>query len=210
MAYIDGQLTAHPYDRDKGLLIEKNREMIILPDSERLQFRRFTMNDAPLIFDLNSDPEVTMFTHDPITKPEEANRILRDVIIPQYEQYGYGRWAVHAKEDGRFIGYCGLKYRKERAETDLGYRFLRSEWGKGYATEAALACIRTAFEQLHLDRIVARADVRNTPSLNVLEKCGLKKIGFDTVDGSLVKSYELLAEDFPFHQPQSPLYRSSI
>jgi len=182
--------------------------MQMLPISERLRFRLFTMDDAPLIFELNSDPEVTMFTHDPITKMEEAVRILRDIILPQYDKYGYGRWAVHNKSDDRFLGWCGLEFRPERAETDLGYRLLRKEWGKGFATEAALACIRTAFEDLRLDRIVARADVRNTPSLKVLTKCGLRKIGLDTVDGSLVTSYELLAEEFAQNfKPQSKLQR---
>lgn len=182
----------------------------ILPETDRLSFRLFTMEDAGLILELNSDPEVTMFTHDPITKLEEAARILKDVILPQYTLYGYGRWAVHAKEDGRFLGWCGLKYRKERGETDLGYRFLQKEWGKGYATEAALACIHAAFEEFRLDRLVARADVRNTPSLRVLEKCGLHCVGFDTFDGSLVKSYELNAEDFPRHLEKQQLYRSSF
>lgn len=184
--------------------------MIILPDSERLYFRQFTMEDAPLILELNSDPEVTMFTHDPITKIEEASRILRDVILPQYDLYGYGRWAVYEKSDQRFLGWCGLKYRKERAETDLGYRFLQKEWGKGYATEAALACIKTAFENLKLDRLVARADVRNETSLKVLDKCGLNLIGFDTVDGSLVKSYELLADNFEGHQKKPRLRDYSL
>lgn len=182
----------------------------ILPDSERLSFRLFTMDDAELILELNSDPEVTMFTHDPITKLEEASRILKDVILPQYTLYGYGRWAVHAKEDGRFLGWCGLEYRKERGETDLGYRFLQREWGKGYATEAALACIYTAFEELRLDRLVARADVRNAPSLNVLSKCGLHCIGYDTVDGSLVKTFELRAEDYPGSLENQHIYRSSF
>jgi len=106
--------------------------------------------------------------------------------------YNHGRWAVHAKPSLEFIGWCGLKKRPERNEIDLGYRFLKSTWGKGYATEAAFACIKYGFEKLGLKRIVGRAMPGNIASLKVLEKCGMTYIGEDMVDDHPAKTYEIL------------------
>ncbi len=128
--------------------------MTVILESDRLLFRLFTINDADLVYQLNLDPEVTRYTHDPITDREKAREVLEKSILPQYVLYNHGRWAVHLKKDLSFIGCCGLKFRPEREEIDLGYRFMKAYWGQGYTTEAAYACLRCGFEKLHLQRIV--------------------------------------------------------
>ena len=115
---------------------------------------------------------------------------MESTILPQYALYNHGRWAVLVKPDLQFIGWCGLKARPERDEIDLGYRFIKDAWGKGYATEAAFACLKYGFEQLGLKRIVGRAMPQNVASLRVLEKCGMQYIGEDIVDGHPAKTYE--------------------
>ena len=165
--------------------------MTVIHESERLLFRLFTMEDVPLILELNSDPEVTMYTGDPIKTLEEAASVLEKSILPQYALYNYGRWAVIKKTDHSFIGWCGLKYRPELREIDLGYRFRKDSWGKGYATEAAFACIRYGFEKLGLHRIVARAVPPNIASIRVMQKCGMRYIGEQMVYNHHAKTYEL-------------------
>lgn len=160
--------------------------------SDRLHFREFTAADAPLIYTLNKDPEVTRYLHElPTTDETVALELITSRMIPQYQQYGYGRWAVLLKENNAFIGWCGLKYRPERSETDLGYRFLRSCWGNGYASEAAAACLRYGFEHCQLPIITARAHVENLASLRVIEKCGMQFTCFEEVDSCPVKTYQL-------------------
>lgn len=166
--------------------------MNVILQTERLLLRTFTTEDARLIYELNKDPDVTRFTGDPITDIAHARQVLEQVILPQYVLYNHGRWAVHAKPSLEFIGWCGLKNRPERNEIDLGYRFLKSTWGKGYATEAAFACIKYGFEKLGLKRIVGRAMPGNIASLKVLEKCGMTYIGEDMVDDHPAKTYEIL------------------
>lgn len=166
--------------------------MNVILETERLLLRTFTTEDARLIYELNNDPDVTRFTGDPITDIAHAQQVLEQVILPQYVLYNHGRWAVHTKPDLEFIGWCGLKKRPERNEIDLGYRFLKSTWGKGYATEAAFACIKYGFEKLGLKRIVGRAMPGNIASLKVLEKCGMTYIGEDMVDDHPAKTYEIL------------------
>jgi len=159
-------------------------------DSERLVLRQFTIDDAALIHQLNSDPLVLKYVHELPSTPERALERLQHSILPHYLQYGYGRWAVALKATNDFIGWCGLKFRPERNETDLGYRFLPSRWGKGYATEAAIACLDYGFGHLQLDRITAAAHIENIASLRILEKCGMRYLRDEEVDHCPVKSFE--------------------
>jgi [ribosomal protein S5]-alanine N-acetyltransferase len=152
-------------------------------ETDRLLFRKFTIDDAELIYDLNFDPEVTKYTKDPMTDVEQAKKVLREVILPQYSLYGHGRWALHLKEGNEFIGWCGLKYRPELDEIDLGYRFKKKYWGKGYATEAAKATIQYGFDRLGLNIITGRALPGNDASVAVLKKCGMEYMGIQNVDG---------------------------
>lgn len=165
--------------------------MNIIIETERLILRTFTKDDASLIYELNQDPEVIKYTLDPMHDLAHAQEVLEQVILPQYELYHHGRWATHTKEDGHFIGWCGLKYRPELNEVDLGYRFIQSTWGKGYATESAKACIQYGFERLGLQHIVGRALPENLASVKVLEKCGMTYRGEEIVEGLLHKTYDI-------------------
>ena len=166
--------------------------MNIIIETNRLLLRIFTEDDAALLYELNLDPDVIRYTHDPIKDLTHASEILEKVIIPQYALYNHGRWAVHVKTTLEFLGWCGLKYLAESNEIDLGYRFKKEGWGKGYATEAASASIQFGFEKIGLKRIVARAEIENIGSWKVLEKCGMTYIGDEEVDGYPVKTYEIL------------------
>jgi ribosomal-protein-alanine N-acetyltransferase len=163
----------------------------IVLQSERLLFREFTHDDAPLIYSLNIHPEVVRYVHElPVTDLASAEENLARVLS-QYRQYGYGRWALFTKDQNEFIGWCGLKFRPERNETDLGYRLIPTYWGKGYATEASLATIAYGFNTLQLPTITAMAHTENKASLHVLEKIGMQFIGYETVDNCPVKTWLL-------------------
>jgi len=165
--------------------------MNVVIETERLLLRTFTQLDAALIYELNIDPDVTRYTHDPVKDLAHATEILEKTIIPQYALYNHGRWAVHLKPTLEFLGWCGLKYRTEINEIDLGYRFKKEFWGKGFATEAAYASIKYGFEKVGLQRIVGRAEIDNISSWKVLEKCGMTYIGDEEVDDYPVKIYEI-------------------
>ena len=82
-------------------------------ETSRLYLREFTIDDAQLLIDLNSDPEVIRYTGDgPVTDLEASKKILTDIILPQYPNK-IGRWAVHLRSTDEFIGWCGLKFIKE-------------------------------------------------------------------------------------------------
>jgi RimJ/RimL family protein N-acetyltransferase len=162
---------------------------MVIFETHRLILRQFTEADAPLVLALNSDPAVLQYLHEPVLEDEEhARRIIRDIILPQY-QNRLGRWAAFTKESQEFIGWCGLKHRPELGEIDLGYRFKQSAWGKGYATETAAAALQYGFTHLGLREITGRADVGNLASLRVLEKIGMQYVRDEVIDDCPVKTY---------------------
>ncbi|GMA86662.1 hypothetical protein GCM10025868_19120 [Angustibacter aerolatus] len=54
----------------------------------------------------------------------------------------------------------------------MGYVLAERVWGRGYATEAARAVLRWAFDTLDLHRVQAEVDTRNAASARVLQKLG--------------------------------------
>lgn len=163
--------------------------MHIIFQTPRLLLRQFTEADAPLILELNSDPEIVKYVHEPTLKTEEqAEKIIKDIILPQYKN-NLGRWAIHIKENNEFIGWCGLKYLPERDEIDLGYRLMQKAWGKGYATEAAQHTLDHGFKVLNLKLITGSAHIENIASIKVLEKIGMNFINEGIVDDCPVRTY---------------------
>lgn len=162
--------------------------MKIVLETERLYLREFTPEDAQLLVDLNSNPNVTRYTGDGPVNLAEAQKIILDVILPQYKNK-LGRWAVHLKSNHEFIGWCGLKHILEVDEIDLGYRFFEPHWGKAYATESALACFNYGIQKLGLKTIVGRAAIENIASRKVLEKTGMSYIGDDIEHGNKIAKY---------------------
>ena len=134
------------------------------------------------MFELNSNPLVQMYTGDAlVATKEQAEEILHNIVLKDYEIYGYGRFAVIHKPDQKLIGFTGIKYLPEaNGESDLGYRFLPEYWGKGIATESSKMSLKFAFKKLKLKRIFGFAELENSASKNVLLKVGFKldKIDF--------------------------------
>ena len=158
--------------------------------SPRLLLRPFELRDATGFYSMNADPEVIRYTGDP---PFASVQAAEDFIraYDHYEKHGYGRWTIERLTDGAFLGFCGLKYHAETRETDLGYRLIREYWGRGYATEAALASLQYAFEALALDRVIGGVDQENIASFRVLEKIGMEKVRPIDFDGRPGYRYEL-------------------
>lgn len=106
--------------------------MIIELESPRLILRRFTLGDVDLLYDLDSDPEVTQYT--PLQgKPPNYDE-MRDQILPHmlsdYRLYpGYGFWATVAGSSGEFIGWFHFRPdRQEVGAAELGYRLNRLKY----------------------------------------------------------------------------------
>src|SRR5437870_3703497 len=86
-------------------------------------------------------------------------------------------WGVWERESGELVGDCSLHFDTGFGEWELSYGFRRDRWGRGYATEAARACVRHGLETMGVEKIVADVDPANPASANVLEKCGFRQVG---------------------------------
>jgi RimJ/RimL family protein N-acetyltransferase len=164
-------------------------------ETERLLFRELLPSDAEAMFELDSDPDVVKYLGvKPLTHVDQTRQLI-DSIRQQYLENGIGRWAVILKETNAFIGWAGLKFIPEINDRknvyDLGYRFLKRHWGKGYGSESAKAFIDFGFNEMQLPRISAYIDVENVASQKILEKCGMKFTNTFMDEGDLCGWYEI-------------------
>jgi [ribosomal protein S5]-alanine N-acetyltransferase len=149
--------------------------MKVILETDRLLLREYVEEDAEAFFKLNSDPEVLRFIPDKaLLNVEQARQLLVDHPIADYRKYGFGRGACILKSTGEQIGFAGLKYLEELGEVDVAFRLMRSHWGLGLATEAALASVHHGFANLNLERIIGLVMPQNLASVRVLEKTGLR------------------------------------
>jgi RimJ/RimL family protein N-acetyltransferase len=123
---------------------------------------------------LLADPAVTRFLGGGGTRTREETAALMPDIVAHWEQRGYGIWSVRDRETGTFMGRCGLRFLPDVGEVELLYTFEQAYWGRGYATEAAEASVRFAFERTPLNRLIALAFPENHRSRNVMEKLGMR------------------------------------
>lgn len=145
-------------------------------ETERLVLRPFTLDDADELHAAWGDPASLRFGGDwPRPETVEDTRRYLEPVIAGQEERGFAPWAVIEKATGDLIGDCGLFPADGIGpDVELAYGLRRDRWGRGYATEAAAACVRVAFEELGLERIVADADPANAASIRVLEKLGFR------------------------------------
>ena len=161
--------------------LERRIKMKIHIKTKRLIIRDFTELDADGVFELDADSEVhTYLGNNPIKTIEEAKGNIA-FIRKQYLDNGIGRWAVIEKESGEFIGWTGFKWITDPINGksqyyDLGYRFIKRAWGKGYATETAIASVNYGFNELKQEELFAMSDVKNLASNHILQKIGMIKI----------------------------------
>jgi [ribosomal protein S5]-alanine N-acetyltransferase len=143
----------------------------IILTTPRFDLREMTVDDAEVAYALNSDLDVVRYTGDVPFADVAAAR----AFLANYTGYnnGYGRWAVIDRATNEYMGWCGLKYRTDTAEVDLGYRFAKRFWGRGIATETSLACLKYAFETLELPQVIGEAALENPASIRVLQKVGM-------------------------------------
>ncbi len=145
--------------------------MALTLTTPRLFIRPFAMSDEAFLQRLNADPEVIRYTGDgPIADLDAAAAVVRYVVDRQYP-FGMGRLIV--EEAGVPVGWCGLRRLYADEVPDLGYRFLRSAWGRGLATESSIAVLDAGFARDDVPQVKAEAAAPNHASIAVMKKLGM-------------------------------------
>lgn len=145
-------------------------------ETERLSLRELTEDDWNDLCGILQDEEVMYAYEHPFSDEEVREWLGRQ--LARYDEYRhrFGLWAVVLKETGEMIGQTGLTLQDCDGEQllEIGYLFKKRYWHKGYATEAALACKRYAFETLNEPRVYSIIRDNNIASQNVAKRNGMK------------------------------------
>lgn len=147
-------------------------------ETERLILRKPRMDDAPAVFECWArHPEVTRFlTWRAHTSVSDSEALLRR-SIDAWDGATNFRYLLEIKASGMLAGMIELRLEKESFKTSFGYTGAYQQWGNGYMTEAARACIDWSFQQPNVFRVYATVDVENIASQRVLEKAGMQREG---------------------------------
>ena len=170
--------------------------MRILAETERLILRELEYTDENDLFEMDSDPEVHLFIeNNPVESIDEITKVI-EMLKKQYKENGIARWAVIDKLTNECIGWSGLKYfnqplNKHNNFYELGYRFKKKHWGKGFATESSIAILDYGFTNLNVDKIFAITDPKNVNSKKVLFKLGFEFQETFDYEGDLTDWFEL-------------------
>ena len=150
-------------------------------ETDRLRLREFTTDDVEHVVELDSDPQVMRWINGGQPTPRDV--VEREVLPAWLAYYArgphYGFWAVEERATGRFVGWFHLRPSPDGGdphEPELGYRFRREAWRKGYASEGSRALIDRAFEETGATRVWASTMVLNIGSQRVMEKAGLRHV----------------------------------
>jgi len=160
---------------------------MMVENSERLRFQLMDETDANLLFQLDQDEEVMRYINGgKMTTMQQID----EVYMPRLLSYtntknGWGMWKTVIRETDEFIGWVLVRpmdFFSDNAQLDnleLGWRFNRSSWGKGYGTEAALSVKKALLRAGGIKKLSAVAFEENKGSVNIMQKIGMKYIKTD-------------------------------
>ncbi|KYG62475.1 acetyltransferase [Bdellovibrio bacteriovorus] len=147
--------------------------------TDRLILRPFEISDGPRVMKLAGDPEIAATT---LAVPHPYLEGMAETWISRHQENfekGTGlQFAIVLKSTDELIGcidFCAMSKAHNKAE--IGYWVGRPFWGQGYCSEACQALIKYGFEELKLNRIVARHMSGNPASGKVMIKSGMKQEG---------------------------------
>ncbi|MBB3563370.1 RimJ/RimL family protein N-acetyltransferase [Rhizobium sp. BK512] len=165
--------------------------------SDRLVLREIIVADLPALERIFADPLCMRYY--PSVKDAAATRDFFDrLAFGSYEKNGFGLWAMIDRESGELLGDCGITLQdtSRGLEPELGYHLWPDYWGKGYATEAALACRDHAFSTMGLSRLVSIVSLENLPSQKVAGRVHQRREIFSKQNaaGETVERYLYISE----------------
>ncbi|MEV6282870.1 GNAT family protein [Kribbella sp. NPDC051770] len=174
--------------------------------TERLTLRRYRESDYDDLLKLQSNPEVARFLLYDARSPEQVREGLakRLADVPMDTDGQALTFAVVLTETGQHLGEVTLfVYSAEHRAGEIGYVFHPESGGRGYAAEAAKELLRLGFEQYGMHRVIARLDARNTGSVKLLERLGMRReahfVRNEFLKGEWTDElvYALLADEWP-------------
>ncbi|WP_259779579.1 GNAT family N-acetyltransferase [Aestuariispira ectoiniformans] len=178
--------------------------------TERLRLRPVLSGDVDLMIELGCNPAVMQYVQ-PVMSAEDTRKVM-PILMDYPHSDDLGHWVVETREDNMPVGEVSLGFLPLNRpdvvpdlkagdvnysdEVEIGYLYLPSAWGKGYATEAAARLLAYAFNDIFLKKIVAVTDDRNHSSQKVLTKIGMRHTGDRHAYGYDVQGFEIRADEW--------------
>jgi [ribosomal protein S5]-alanine N-acetyltransferase len=167
---------------------------MIFLETERLLFRSHEPKDEADFVRMHIDPEVRRYVggQGQSWSLEKAQYRFRNEYLGRPTE-SYGLWATILKEEGSYIGCCGLRAGEVEKEAHLGYFLAQPYWRRGFASEASKAFIDAAFTRFRLLRLLADVEKGNAASEHILRKFGFQHVSREEIprNGRVILVYEL-------------------
>ena len=148
-------------------------------ETERLILRRWQSRDHAPFLAMGNDPEVMRYLGPPQTAADVDAAIARQDAL--FDAHGHGFWALERRDDGAFLGFCGIKFGPEgtpvAGQPEIGWRLRRDAWGHGYAREAAQASLDWGWAHGGFDHVIAITVLANARSWGLMERLGMTARG---------------------------------
>jgi RimJ/RimL family protein N-acetyltransferase len=143
-------------------------------ETERLRLRRFRREDVDAVFAIIGDAVAMKYYPKTFGYKDAEQWVERN--FRRYAEHGHGFFAVTLKDADEMIGDCGIIHQTidGKEELEVGYHVRRDQWGHGYATEAAKACMSYGFDALGAEKLISLIRPENVPSRRVAERNGMK------------------------------------
>jgi len=148
--------------------------------TDRLLLRKFSLADAPGVFQLRSNKETMKYINRPLTiTMEEAEKWIQLLLDSLHANEGI-TWAITLKDQPEnHIGNIGFwRIEKENYRAEIGYMLEPSLHGKGIMYEAMQEVLKYGFTVMHLHSVEAHLDPENIASAKLVEKAGFIKEGY--------------------------------
>jgi RimJ/RimL family protein N-acetyltransferase len=147
-------------------------------ETERLMMRPWREADRMPFAEINADAEVMQHLGGVIDQTQSDEIIERQIASQSGD--GLCFWAIERKADQALLGFCGLRRGghagiKVRDEIEIGWRLARSDWGHGYAREAAEACLAWGWSNTGASRIAAWTVPANNASWGLMIRLGFSR-----------------------------------
>lgn len=158
--------------------------MSLILQSERLSLHRLDRGDANFVLNLVTSRGFRENIGDRGINDLKGAEGYIERIQASYEVQGFGLWRCDINDSRQAVGICGFVKRDSLEHPDIGFAFLGQFWGRGYATEAAQACLNYGRQVLKLSTILAITAPHNHVSARVLNKIGLSDVGLRRLAGA--------------------------
>jgi RimJ/RimL family protein N-acetyltransferase len=156
-------------------------------ETARLRLRPRTLADLDAIIAMDSDADVRRYIGGPLEPVAHRAEVQRN--IAQGRPAPYFAWAIEWKDQPGFLGQCALNRSPRPGVTEISWRLMKANWGRGICSEAAVAVLDHAIRDLRLRPTVALIHPRNKASARVAQKIGLQLAGETLFKGAIHQVY---------------------